>query len=113
MTHNFSAYNNETGRECGHMHHSVKSATACADHLGWTDFAVVKKLQRIGVKHTKVRECRDFRFDATYDVTYVVRIRADNEGEVYDRLEKVGHVLENMPYCMHADAVNVKRVVEE
>ena len=44
MNFNYQAQNKTTGEVCGHYHHDMKTATACADHLGWApdNFTVIR-----------------------------------------------------------------------
>ena len=109
---NYQAKNKTTGDTCGHFHHSDKSASACAEHLGWTgDFRVIT-VNRDDYDRERYPRRTAFEVSRAMDineffVTVNMTVKADSEQDAAELVGKwldghsaakryVGHSIESV-----------------
>ena len=114
---NYQAQNKTTGDVCGHYHHSERSATACAEHLGWTgDFRVITVNQndfnrQRYPKRTAYEVAQEMDVNEFF-VTVNMTVRADSELDAAELVDKwIGGHTSAKRYVGHS-VENVRRVGE-
>ena len=110
---NYRAFSPSKNIDCGHSHHSIASASQCAEHLGWSD-AVIKKVHRANFKRDSLPDYLQNTFDETdsYEMLVKVRFVADNPNAVADISVKIENILRSsVKSVVHVETANVKRVL--
>lgn len=111
---NFQVYSPSRNVYCNHMHHSEKRARNCAEHLGWSDAAIVKVHRRTYRVKGGPQEDHYLpgAFDTLYDATISLTVRADSDTEAYDIIEKWSNNLTNARNYVRHEVTNVRKRIE-